>query len=349
MKPAAHKRWLAAVLLCAASAGGRALAQVPHFHKLLTDNTAVFSSSHTQNATVVTSTNIFTLLERTDGALLVKTDLSGNLVWSHLLGDARTGASTLTLGVGGNLIVALRSLDTNDAVVAKIDPGTGSILWAKHYPKLDEIATITQRGDRYVVMGGSTYSGRTKPLAISINDADGSVAWARQYLETAAIYTTDYNHVIQAATGNPGSVVFAGLFSNGVNVSADRPRVTMLTLDASTGDVSGGAMHGYDVDWLVTGDPLETDSPFVWDIASVKDDTGVLTGFTLAATYPMGFGNGAPAVVRIDPSGALRWAKLYRSSNSSSGFGRGIRQNDFFNAGRLRACRSRPKRKRAGG
>lgn len=335
MKPAAHKMWLAAVLLCAVSAGGRAFAQVPHFHKLFTDNTALFSRDHTLNATVVTSTNLFTLLERTDGVLLVKTDLSGNPVWSHLLGDMRTDTPTLALGVGGNLIVALRSLNTGDAVVAKIDPGTGSIVWAKHYPKLDEIATITQRGNRYVVMGSSTYSDHSKPLAISINDADGSVAWARQYLETLATYTTDYNHVIQAATSNPGSVVFAGLFSNGVNLSADRPRVTMLTIDADTGDVSGGAMHGYDVDWLVTGDPLEAGEPFVWDIASVKDATGALSGFTLGGTYPLGFGSGAPAVVRIDQGGALRWAKLYRSSNSNSGFGRGIRQNDFFNGGRL--------------
>lgn len=335
MKLVSRHKLLAAVLLCAALLGSRAFAQVPHFHKLFTDNNALFSNSHYQNAMVVTSTSIFTLLDHDDGTLLVKTDLLGNVVWSHLYGDSRTKASTLTLGVGDNLIVAATSLTWGAAVVAKIDPGTGNVLWAKRYPKLDAIATVTQRGNRYVVMGSSAYSGRSKPLAISINDADGTVAWAKQYLEVTAPYTTDYNHEIQAAAVNPSTVVFAGVFSNGVNISAARPRLTMLTLDASTGDVSTGAMHSYDVTWLATGDPLETDAPYVWDIASIKSATGALAGFTLGGTYPLGFGSGAPAVVRLDQSGALRWAKLYRSSNSTSGFGRGIRQNDFFNAGRL--------------
>jgi hypothetical protein len=335
MKPSALQKLFPAVLLCTALFTGRAFAQVPHFHKLFTDTNAFFSRSHYQQSIVVTSTNIFTLLDHDGGALLVKTDLSGNMVWSHLYGATRTNAATLRLGVGDDLILAATSATWDDATISKIDSGTGNVLWSKRYPTLVEIATITRRGNRYVVMASSSYSGRSKPVAISINDADGSVAWAKQYLEVDATYTTDYNHVIHAATSNADAVVFAGLLYNDINISLARPRVTMLTIDAGNGNVSTGAMHSYDVNWLATGAPLETDSPFVWDISPVNTSNGAPAGFTLAGTYPLLAGSGQPAVVRLDQNGALLWAKLYRSSNSSSGFGRGIRQNDFFNAGRL--------------
>lgn len=336
MRHASFNALLAAALVCTISAGGRALAQVPHFHKVFTDNTTLFDASHYKQSMVTTASNIFTVVDTTNGSLLMKTDLSGNLVWSHMMGDVRTGASTLIVGVGDNLILGTYNVNYDAAVVSKIDPATGNVLWSKRYPQLEELITLTQRGNRYVAMGNSYYGGgRIKPLAISINDSDGSVAWARQYLEVTATYTTDYNHRIKDATVDPNTVIFTGVFYDGVNISAARPRVTMLAIDAATGNVSTGAMHSYDVNWLATGDPLETDVGFEWDIADVKTTSGAQSGFTLAGTYPLGFGRGAPAVVRLDQNGAVKWAKLYRSANSSSGFGRTARQSEFFNGGRL--------------
>jgi hypothetical protein len=326
---------LAVALVCTTLLGGRAAAQVPHFHKVFTDNTTLFDAGHYKQSMVTTATNIFTAVESTAGVMLMKTDLSGNVVWNHLLGDARTSAPTLILGVGDNLILGTYNVNYDAAVVSKIDPGTGNVLWSKRYYELEELITLTQRGDRYVAMGNSYYgNGRIKPLAISINDSDGSVAWAKLYLEVTASYTTDYDHFIRDATVNPNRVVFTGVLYNGINISAARPRVTMLSIDASTGNVPSGAMHSYDMSWSATGDPLKTGAEYGWDIADVKMASGAMSGFLLAGTYPLAT-YGAPAVVRLNQDGVVQWAKFYRSSNSNSGFGRTARQNDFFNAGRL--------------
>jgi hypothetical protein len=325
---------LAAALVGTTLQGGRAAAQVPHFHKVFTDKTALFDASHYKQSMVTTATNIFSVVDSTVGVMLTKMDLSGNVVWTHLLGDMRTSAPTLIVGVGDNLILGTYNVNYDAAVVSKIDPATGNVLWSKRYYQLEELVTLTQRGNRYVAMGNSYYGGRIKPLAISINDADGSVAWAKQYLEVTASYTDDYDHFIRDATVNPDKVVFTGVFYNGVNISLARPRVTMLTIDADTGNVPSGAMHSYDMSWPATGDPLKTGAEYGWDIADVKMASGVMYGFTLAGTYPLGT-YGAPAMVRLNQDGVVMWAKFYRSSNSSSGFGRTARQNEFFNAGRL--------------
>lgn len=336
MRHALFNAVLAVALVGTALVGGRAAAQVPHFHKVFTDNTALFDASHYKQSMVTTATNIFSVVDSTVGVMLTKMDLSGNVVWTHLLGDSRTTAPTLIVGVDDSLILGTYNVNYDAAVVSKIDAGTGNVLWSRRYDELEELITLTQRGNRYVAMGNSYYgNGRIKPLAISIRDSDGSVAWAKQYLEVTAIYTTDYNHRIKDATVNPNTIVYTGVFYDGVSISAARPRVTMLTIDASTGNVPPGAMHGYDVSWPATGDPLETDTGYEWDIADVKMASGAMYGFILAGTYPLGPGYGAPAMVRVNQDGVVQWAKLYRSSNATSGFGRTARQSEFFNAGRL--------------
>jgi len=134
MRHTSFNALLAAALVCTISAGGRALAQVPHFHKVFTDNTTLFDASHYKQSMVTTASNIFTVVDTTDGTLLMKTDLSGNLVWSHMLGDVRTGESTLIVGVGDNLILGTYNVTYDAAVVSKIDPATGNVLWSKRYP-----------------------------------------------------------------------------------------------------------------------------------------------------------------------------------------------------------------------
>src|SRR4029077_12839328 len=134
-------------------------------------NTTLFDASHYKQSMVTTASNIFTVVDSTAGTMLLKMDLSGNVVWTHLLGDVRTGASTLIVGVGGNLILGTYNVNYDAAVVSKIDPAAGNIMWSTRYWQLEDLITLTQRGNRYVARGNSYYgAGRTKPLAISIND-----------------------------------------------------------------------------------------------------------------------------------------------------------------------------------
>jgi hypothetical protein len=316
------------------------------FHKVYEDPNGFFSDTQLNNQILTTTNGVYALLDNGDGILLTRTDLEGNVVWSHLYGSYEDKASTLTGAQDGNLIVVSWYLDTIDTVAAKIDAETGEVIWAMRYPYMNEAFTVTRRGSRHVLMGETTYRNAAgdylvKPIAIAIRDSDGSVIWAKEYLEGTNDYLENYHHRVQGAAVNPGTVSYVGQFYDAIidPHGADRRRVSLLTIDAGNGLVPINAMHSYDLELNGSDYAIETDSPFVWDITRVTDDAGQLDGFAISGTYShsstYSFYATDPVVFRVTQTGDPVWAMLYGSPNGTEGFGRGIRQNVYFNGGRL--------------
>lgn len=316
------------------------------FHKKYLDSGGFITDTQLKSQLVATTNAFFTALDNGDGLLLVRTDLDGNVVWSHQYGDYRIKAPTLTLSNDGHLIAVAWSLDDLDAIAAKINATTGDVVWSQRYPGMNEAFTVTRRGSRLILMGEKTFTNPpgdylVKPMAIAIRESDGSVVWAKEYQEGTIDYLENFNHRIEAATVNPGTVTYTGRFYDAAldPHGPDRRRVSLLTIDASTGLVPLNAMHTYDLELTANDYAIETDSPFPWDITRIKDAQGNDDGFALAGTYShsdtYAFNATDPVVLRVDQNGTPLWAMLYGSTNTFKGFGRSLRQNVYFNAGRL--------------
>jgi hypothetical protein len=324
-------RPIAAVMLATALLG--AAVEATKIHKLYEDAGSFFWSQ--LNKQVITdATHIYVLLDNDDGMLLTKTDMSGNIVWSHLYGDGDINASTLTIGSSGNVVLVSQYTEYRDVVVTKINPVSGNVIWSKRYPGMDEAFTINERGSTFVLMGNTSYVANvSKPIAMAINDTNGNVVWAKLYLEADAGYTTDYIHRLQAAATNPGTITYVGKFYDSVLSDTERARMSMITIDAGTGEVSGGTMQAFDLTW--SGGEVESDSPYTWDIARVNGANDQPDGFAISGTIVHTPSSSDPAVLRVSQAGVPLWGKVYRSANSNEGIGRGVRQNKFFNNGRL--------------
>ena len=66
-------------------------------------------------------------------------------------------------------------------------------------------------------MGDTTYISPAndylaKPMAIAINDADGSVVWAKKYFEGQAGYINSYQHYITGYAVNPNKIIYVGKY-----------------------------------------------------------------------------------------------------------------------------------------
>ena len=118
-------------------------------HKIYEDPAASFAQSQLNKQVMVGpagTDSIYVMLDNGDGILLMRTDMDGNPVWTHLYGDFRDKASTLGEAADGNIIMVSWALSNIDAVATKIDAITGAVIWSFRYPGLNEASTITKRG-----------------------------------------------------------------------------------------------------------------------------------------------------------------------------------------------------------
>ncbi len=332
-------------LLPAAVLSGTSV-QATKFHKVYDDPGGFFSEDQLNQQILATEDSIYAFLDHGDGLLLTRTDLEGNVVWSHLYGGLRDEASTLSGADDGNLIMVSWSIDWLELVVSKVDAVTGDVVWSKRYPGINQAFTATRRGARHVIMGDKTYINASgdyldKPVAASIRDSDGTVVWAKEYLEGTWEYLDEYHHYITGAAVSQGQITYVGKFHDAVvdPHGPGRRRVSFLTINAADGLVPINAMHTYDLELNAVDYAIETDAPFVWDIARVTDAAGQVDGFAISGTYSLSSSYVSyasdPAVFRVTLDGDPLWAMLYRTTNSYQGFGRTILQNAYFNGDRL--------------
>jgi hypothetical protein len=102
-------------------------------------------------------------------AWLIKTDDSGNEVWSRTFGGDTAAADARQVS-GGYVLIATAVSDTNsnlDAWLMRTDD-SGKVLWSRAFggPKLDEAWTVRQTTD-----GGYIVAGRTLSFGAGMTDA----------------------------------------------------------------------------------------------------------------------------------------------------------------------------------
>jgi hypothetical protein len=73
-----------------------------------------------------------------------------------------------------------------------------------------------------------------KPMAVAINDADGSVVWAKKYFEGQADYLESYKHYITGYAVNPNKVIYVDKYYDAVvdPHGEGRRRVSLLPINA---------------------------------------------------------------------------------------------------------------------
>ncbi len=163
---------------------------------------------------------------------LVRTDSSGNLLWSKCYGlsTSETAFNIIETSDGGFLISGMRQLTPSnyDALVIKTD-SLGNMLWNKQYGGTggNEWADCAME----VPTGGYLICGRTgsfgnggEDILLIRTDANGDTLWTRAYGD----FANDYAYSI-IATGDGGYLICGG----GVPPSTVRDHVYIIKTDAN--------------------------------------------------------------------------------------------------------------------
>lgn len=142
-------------------------------------------------------------------ALVVRTDQSGDTIWTRLVdGAGNDEASAVCVDESGNVLVCGRmdiDTDDEDGFVSKLDPN-GTILWTNRYggDSTDYFTGITEAWDEgYVVVGATrSYSSVVQVLIQKIG-VNGDSLWQRTYGSGG---DTEMRRITKATTSGYGLV-----------------------------------------------------------------------------------------------------------------------------------------------
>lgn len=208
--------------------------------------------------------------------LLVKTDNSGNVMWSKTFGSASIDvANSVILTADGGYLIG-GQYNSDDCLLIKTD-AAGSVEWAKTYGSAnnDEAFDVLQKSDGGFVMVGVSHQLQptTRAYIISTNDS-GDVSWAKHYmLDDCGTYsvqqTADLGYVLFGETdlsGGLGTVAYmvkidsSGSVGCNISLAGSYTEVADITLIESSPTMtvlSGGI--------AVPITPIAQDLPLVTD------------------------------------------------------------------------------------
>ncbi|HEY6556384.1 MAG TPA: hypothetical protein VI072_03895 [Polyangiaceae bacterium] len=230
------------------------------------------------------STNSFTSTPR--DAWLVKVDALGHVGWQTAYRDLHTATDLLELG-DGYLVSAGQLGAAVDAVnLLRVDVN-GSIVWARQYGHADGIgpSRVVKTSDGgFLVAGTRSVTTRADFYAARF-DANGTLSWAKSYGGDddddahAAIATSDGGFLLVGQTSSFG-VVNTGAWVVKINAAGNIEWQRLFD--------PGGNFYGF----VATQSPLG----------------GYLVG---------GHTVNAGLLLRLEPSGAVRWARHYDAGTAN--------------------------------
>ncbi|MEI6508909.1 MAG: hypothetical protein WCO54_10515 [Bacteroidota bacterium] len=152
--------------------------------------------------------------------MVVKTDASGNILWSKQMSDTSEGREIRQTTEGGYIIVGTKVSGANhdsDFMAYKLD-AAGNLLWVKNFG----LAGTTEKGysvkataDGGCIMAGVSSTGNGDLQLIKL-DAAGNTKWSNTY---GSASQPDYGYSVQVTAD--GGYIAAGLtYSYGVGVPA---------------------------------------------------------------------------------------------------------------------------------
>jgi gliding motility-associated-like protein len=184
-----------------------------------------------QNALVLAG---FTL-DSSQNITLLKTDQSGNLLWSRRFGSnnnispqnlGRSAAfpdTDVTILLAGGAASLANNTDPNDLFVARVIPN-GQLIWAHNYcfsclNGADVVfSAIRKTQDGNIVVAGTVQPDASGPgskyaLLLKLNPVDGALLWAKYYRSTNAFNKPD-GWVIDLQERPNGNLVLSGYLEN---------------------------------------------------------------------------------------------------------------------------------------
>ncbi len=268
-------------------------------------------------------------------ALVIKTDASGNTLWSKVFGNAeeQSGNSIVATADGGCLVLGeTNSLDTTgrDIFLLKLD-ANGNTEWTKIYSgdRGEYAGKLIQSGDNFYVIGYTWSFGTANDGLLMKVDAGGNIIFAKHYdggnfenlfgaaltsdggivmTGSRAVIVTDDALVIKTDTA--GNLLWAKEYGGtGVDAANSITEATDggYVFVGSTNSFGSGALDYYMVKTAIDGSHVWTRAPgtMSWDGAYeiINDNDGfVVLGEGYTGDY---------YVLHFDQDGYMDWERLY--------------------------------------
>jgi hypothetical protein len=194
---------------------------------------------------------------------LIKTDVSGNLLWNRSYGgqDYTRGYDVIPAGDGGYVVTGTISLNIAHPhydVLIKAD-ANGNILWERKYTiaKIGEARSLQQTGDGgYLIGGWRQDDSDTVSLSVIRTDDNGTMLWNR-----SSDTQTWAESVVHGAMTNDGGYILAGFTINDDLHNLKKALVVKFAnADSAGAEVTASESPGYTAT-PANGQPSSTAKP----------------------------------------------------------------------------------------
>ncbi len=233
---------------------------------------------------------------------LIKTDSSGNEIWSQTIGDAESNKaySVRQTADGGYIIVGESGTfaGTIDVYLVKTD-GFGVVEWSQTYDAggwIERGYAVEQTEDGGFIVTGVNYSTGAGGGDVYLikTDGNGVASWRRSYGGT----DEDIGYSVKE-TEHGGFIIAGATWSFGAGASD----IYLLQVDSS----------GYE-DWSQTFGGTAAEE--AWSIEKTSDNGYILAGSTLS----YGYGHYDMYMIKIAGDDLKEWSQIYEGYGNYWGF-----------------------------
>lgn len=302
------------------------------------------ASIQLSNNVFVSTGSIYDPLSGNSNVFLAKTDSLGSIFWFKELGTPENDEKGIAIcrSPNANAVVVTGQIWNNsvtpeaDILVFKFDMDLNTIDWSARY-ETSGIDTYNEVGNRvvplyiqgdlsYLVLGNTQMNhqvaGRvSKPCALTVKDADGTIIWSRRYQEFSEILSQRFHNAKELIlTGTNNKYMVADTW--GDNVFPFDRSLALFTIDANTG--AQGNLNTFNFG------AFGPNGEGTLDLASIDrlKNNGEFSGYVVSASmHGTPYNRTAIVAMRLDPLLAPVWARAYNRPAFHGNWSRGIFQN----------------------
>jgi len=235
--------------------------------------------------------------------LLIKVDMTGNVLWSKTIGlDRSVYASTLTVVRDGGFVILGETINNSgevkhsDILVTKTDKD-GNILWSKIIggDRTDYGYSISETIDHGYIIGGETNSfgkGDWDYYFVKLKE-NGDIEWTRAF----GTDSSDFGRVARQAPD--GTFILGGTCVTSKDVDME---IGLIRVDANGGLIWAKTMGGQGAEYLL-------------DLITLDDKSFAIAGYTSS----FGLNQEDAFISILDFDGKMKWMKSYGGPEEDHG------------------------------